>query len=174
MRRGFAALAAAALLLIPFAVDAQVGTGIAGGPALPMGSLGDEVESGFHGGLVVDLAFPLSPVGVRGDLMYQRLPGSGNRDSYSHLSATVNGRFTLLPLPLLSGYATAGPGLYSSAYQAEAAAPDSGRNLDFGLNGGVGARLNALFLRGFVEVRYHHVLSDPARGFVPITAGIIF
>ena len=105
-----ASLAAAALLWMPSSAGAQLGIGIAGGPVVPIGDLGEQVDGGFHGGVVLDVALPLLPVGFRGDLFYQRLPGAGSQESYDHFSVTANARLTILPLPLLSGYVTAGAG----------------------------------------------------------------
>lgn len=175
MRRlAFAAAAAATLLAVPQAARAQVGIGVAGGPVFPVGDMADGFGRGFHAGVVLDLALPLFPVGVRGEAMYQRLPAEGAAEDYDHLSVGVNGRLTLLPLPLVSGYVTAGAGLFRSDFPGSDPAPADGSSTDVGLNGGVGARINALFVRGFVEVRYQRVISDPARSFVPITVGIVF
>lgn len=172
--RALGSLALALLIALPSAAAAQVGIGVAGGPVVPLGDLGDRLESGFHGGVVLDVALPLFPVGFRGDLFYQRLPGAGSQESYDHLSVTANARLTLLPLPLLSGYVTAGAGLYSSDYDADLPEPLGARRTHVGLNGGVGARVTVVLVRGFVEARYHRVLTDPARAFLPITVGIAF
>lgn len=167
-------IAAAVLLAASPGAHAQVGLGVAAGPVFPTGSLGDAVESGFHAGVVADVGIPFVPFGVRGDLTYQRLPGAGDLPSYSHFAVTVNGRLSVVPLPLVAPYVTAGLGLYSSAYHADVAEPAPGRDTEMGLNGGVGARLNLLVVRPFVEARYHRVMADPARAFVPITVGVFF
>jgi hypothetical protein len=153
--------------------SAQVSFGVAGGPSAPAGSLSDIVDPGLHGGLVLGLGLPLLPVSVRGDLMAQRLPRSGGGDAFNLLWAAVNGRLDLLPVPLLAAYVTAGAGLYSSTFDVDPVAATS-RATDTGLNAGVGAELNLLVGRPFVEIRYHRVLSDPARAFIPITIGIMF
>jgi hypothetical protein len=175
MMRLHAALLAAGLFLLPAAVPAQVTLGAAAGPSFPVGRLADRVEPGFHGGLVLQAGLPLLPVGIRADLMLQQLPGTAGGDGFSQFYGTLNGRVGLLPIPLVSLYATAGVGLYSSTYAADRAADaETGRRTDTGINGGVGARLNLLVVRPFVEARYHRVPGEPARGFLPVTVGIWF
>jgi hypothetical protein len=131
------------------------------------------VNAGFHGGVVVDRGIPLLPFGVRADAMFQRMPGAGGGADFNQLFGTVNGRVGLLPIPLLSAYATAGAGLYSSSFAGAGAAAGE-RTVDTGINAGVGARVNLIVVRPFIEARYHRVLTDPARGFIPISVGVFF
>jgi hypothetical protein len=175
MRRVFLAATAGLALAsaTPPAAQAQVNLGVAGGPVSPVGRLADVVNAGFHGGVVVELGIPLLPFGVRADAMFQRLPGAAGGADFNQLFGTVNGRVGLLPIPLLSAYATAGAGLYSSSFAGGGAA-DGGRSVDTGLNAGVGARVNLIFVRPFIEARYHRVLTDPARDFIPISVGVFF
>jgi hypothetical protein len=167
------AIAAASLGLLPDAAHAQLRLGVAGGPVTPVGSFGDAVSAGLHGGLVLEVGVPLFPVSLRADLMAQRFPGAGAAANLNEVFATANGRFGLLPIPLVSAYLTAGAGLYSSTYDPDPAISAS-RTTDLGLNAGVGGSINLIVVRPFVEVRYHHVLADNARGFIPVTVGLYF
>lgn len=171
-----AGITAGALIFAAPTADAQVNLGVAGGPTIPAGDLSDVVDPGFHGGVVADIGVPLLPFGVRGDLMFQHLPGAGDLDSFQQLSGTVNGRFSLLPVPLVSLYLTGGIGLYGSQYDGDRTdtVGDDSWSADFGLNGGVGARLNLLVLRPFIEARYHSVMADETRAFIPVTIGVYF
>jgi hypothetical protein len=155
---------------------AQIGFGVGGGPSFPTGSLGDHVDAGFHAGLVADIGLPFVPLGVRGDLIFQRLPGTAGNEAFQQISGVVNGRFNLVPLPLVATYVTAGAGLYSSSWGLdEAGRPANvGSNVDIGLNAGLGTRVNFLLVRPFAEIRYHRVLGDPTRAFVPVTLGVYF
>jgi hypothetical protein len=155
------------------AAHAQVNLGLAGGPVSAVGQLANVVNAGFHGGVAVDLGIPLLPFGVRADAMFQRMPGAGGGADFNQLFGTLNGRVGLLPIPLVSAYATAGAGLYSSSFTGDGAA-DGGRSVDTGFNAGVGARVNLIFVRPFVEARYHRVLTEPARDFIPISVGVFF
>jgi len=176
-----AGFAAGVLVLAAPAAQAQVNLGVAGGLTFPTGNLSEFVDPGLHGGVVADIGIPLLPFGVRSDLMFQHLPGSGNRDDFQQLSGTVNGRFTLLPIPFVSLYLTGGIGLYGSRYDGDrsdtvgiATVRDDSWSTDFGLNGGVGARINLLVLRPFIEARYHSVMADETRAFIPVTVGVYF
>jgi hypothetical protein len=165
----------ALLLLLACAAPGwgQVSLGVAGGPSSPVGGLGDVVNPGLHAGLVVDLGLPLIPIALRGEVMYQRLPGVGANPAFNQVWAAANGRLDLLPLPLLGLYVTGGPGIYSSSFSTVPGG-DSTRSNDVGINLGVGADVNLFMVRPFVELRYHRVLTDPARAFVPLTVGVFF
>jgi hypothetical protein len=166
---------AGALVVVPATADAQLRIGVGGGPTLPTGNLADAVDAGFHAGVVLDLGMPLLPFGVRADLVYQQLPGANGGDSFRQIAAIANGRVGLLPVPLLSAYITGGLGVYASDFSGDVTLPaTNGWSTDIGVNGGAGARVNLLVVRPFVEIRYHHVLTNPGRDFLPITFGIFF
>jgi hypothetical protein len=165
--------AACALLALNQPAEAQVSIGVAGGPSTPVGSLGDLVRPGLHAGVVLDVGLPLIPLGARGEAMFQRLPGGGGMDDFDQVWVTANGRFDVLPLPLLGAYVTGGVGLYSSTFNAQHGVTGD-RVTSTGVNAGVGADINMLMVRPFIEVRYHRVLTDPARAFLPITFGVYF
>jgi hypothetical protein len=167
-----AALCAACLIALPHDASAQVRIGVGAGPVTPLGDLGDAVDAGIHGGLALELGVPLLPLGLRADLMMQRLPGRAGAGNLTDIFATLNGRLDVLPVPLLSAYATAGGGLYSSSWSTDGT--DAGRTTDFGINAGIGASIGLVVVRPFVEVRLHRVLGDNSRSFVPVTLGLFF
>lgn len=162
--------------LIPSAaiVSAQPTFGVGGGPSLPMGSLSDAVDTGFHAIIVIDVGVRLLPLSLRGDAMFQQLPGGEGGETFRQVAGVFNARLSLVPLPLISFYMIGGLGLYGSSYDPTPAADANGSTVNVGFNGGAGARLNLLVIRPLVEARYHRVLADPARGFVPITIGVQF
>jgi len=175
--RTAAATAAAvglALALSWGSASAQLRLGVAGGPVYPAGELGDVVGRGFAAGAVLDAGFPLFPLGLRGDVAFQYLPATGPHSDLHQLSATLNARFSVLPLPVLSPYLTAGVGVYSSDFHHDLTAPEPGRTTETGFNAGVGVRVNLIVFRPFLEARYHRVMADPVRGFVPVTVGVFF
>jgi len=169
-----AAAIALALALCHGPASAQLRLGVAGGPVYPAGDLGDVVGRGFAAGAVLDAGFPLFPLGLRGDVAFQYLPGTGAHSDLHQLSATLNARFSLLPLPVLSPYLTAGVGVYSSDFHYDLTAPEPGRTTETGFNAGVGVRVNLIVIRPFLEARYHRVSADPVRAFVPVTVGVFF
>jgi hypothetical protein len=173
MRNFIAAAAVLALLASATPASAQIRLGVAGGPSTPVGGLSDVVNPGVHGGLVLNVGLPLIPISVRGELMVQRLPGAGDGAALDQVWGAANGRLDLLPLPLVGVYVTAGAGLYSSRFDPNPLATPE-RTTDPGINIGVGADIQLFVVRPFIEARYHRVLTDPARGFVPITVGVFF
>lgn len=153
-------------------LHAQVGFGVAAGPSIPVGSLADAFNTGVHGGVVLDVGLPLLPLGIRGDLMYHHMPGVADGVSFRQVVGTANARFSLLPLPLVSAYLTAGAGLYAGDVNIDGT--DSDWSTNGGINAGVGARINLLVVRPFLEARLHRVFGDGSYSFVPITLGIFF
>jgi len=97
------------------------------------------------------------------------------------LSASVNGKLTLLPLPIISPYVTGGIGLARiSADAAEvsfqgmpsATYPGFASETNTAINIGAGIDLS-LFLDLFVEARYTWILADGgSSSYVPISIGI--
>jgi hypothetical protein len=172
MRRILAAAVAASLLTLSSDAQAQVRIGVGAGPVTPLGDLADAVDTGLHGGLALELGLPLLPIGLRADAMVQRFSGRGDVGNLNEFYGTLNGRFDVLPVPLLSAYVTAGGGLYSSKW--DAAGGSSERQTDFGINAGVGGSIGLVVVRPFIEVRAHRVLGDNARTFVPVTIGVFF
>jgi hypothetical protein len=173
VKRLFAALLLGGLLGSARAADAQLRVGVAGGPVYPLGDLGDMIERGVHGGVVFDAGFPLLPLSLHGQLMFQRNAAASAEDQdYRHAAASLNARLDVLPVPLIAAYATGGVGMYLSDYHGDRSAEASGWSSKPGINAGVGVSLSAIVVRVFAEVRYLRLLTDPARTFVPLTVGV--
>src|ERR687884_1192430 len=80
MKRALTTLALPAVMLAALAaplraqvVGGLVRFGAAGGVTLPTGDLNDVSNLGWHAGAVVDLGFPLVPLGFRIDGMWHQL-----------------------------------------------------------------------------------------------------
>jgi hypothetical protein len=175
MRHPALLVATLAALLAPCSPAAgQIRLGLAGGPTVPLHSLARVADPGFHGGLLLDVGLPLIPVGARGELMLQRLPGSAAGESYDELRATLNGYFDVLPLPLAGLYVTGGGGMYASRFDPREGASSRPAGWEPGFNVGLGAELNLFLVRPFVEARLHQVLGDRPRSFVPVSVGVFF
>jgi hypothetical protein len=166
----FALLALIAILAAPAHSEAQlVRFGIGAGPSAPLGDFGNVANTGVHAQGMVALRLPLLPVSLRGDVLYQRLPGAG-REDFQQIAGVVNGFFSVLPLPLVDAYLTGGVGVYNNNFGGLA-----GSSTDAGANAGVGVRVNLLFLEPFAEVRYHHVLAGAGSPrTLPVTIGVMF
>jgi hypothetical protein len=173
MRLPAGAVLVGALLAAAQPASAQLKVGIGAGPVFPLGDLGDVLERGYHGGVVFDAGLPLLPLSLHGEARFQRSSAAGAQaEDYRHFGASLAGRLDVLPLPLVAAYATGGVGMYLSDYHGDQIAGSSGWASHPGVIGGVGASVSLIVVQAFVEVRYLRVLSEPARGFVPITIGV--
>jgi hypothetical protein len=156
-------------------VAGQLRVGAGGGPVLPSGGFGDDWERGVHGGVALELGAPALPLALRGDLTYLKLPPVVPSElRYRHFSGTFGLKIDLVPVPLVDAYVIAGGGVYLSDHHFDATAPPPGWKREAGLNAGVGASLNLILVKAFVELRYHRVFGTPARTFAHLTAGLLF
>jgi hypothetical protein len=164
-----------AALLIAAPAEAQMRTvtfGVAAGPTLPIGHLGDDVNTGWH----VQGSFALAPMslpfGVRADLNYQRFTETHDADhKLTMLSGIVNGIFAL-PGMGMRPYLSAGVGAYNARGDE---AHGSAESTDVGVNGGGGLQFGLGGMNAFLEARFHNVFSEgEATRFIPISIGIMF
>jgi opacity protein-like surface antigen len=179
MRNGKMLVAAfGAALLIAAPAEAQMRTvtfGVAAGPSLPIGDLGDHFNTGWH----VQGSFALAPMtlpfGVRADLNYQRFPEKAHDDhSIDMLSGIVNGIFAL-PGVNMRPYLTAGVGAYNTSFDDHDDDNGNGSTTDIGINGGAGVQFGLGALNAFLEAKFHNVFSEgSATRFIPVSIGIMF
>lgn len=162
-----AVLAATAMLVLPRGADAQLlRFGVGAGPATPVGDFADVAGTGAHAQAMLALRVPLLPISARGDLIFTRLPSTSDGD-IDQVAGVVNGFLSILPLPVVSAYLTGGVGMYRTSGGGES-------TTEFGVNGGVGARINLWVVEPFAEVRYHHVTGTGGPRVVPVTIGVMF
>jgi hypothetical protein len=164
------ALVVAAIFGTATALPAQVGMGIGGGPSMAVGGL-DDFGAGWHAQGSLSIGLPLLPFGLRGDLLYQQLPRSGDGDNYRQIAGVANATLDVLPIPLMPvrPYIIGGLGLFNHDGHPE------GDGTDLGVNLGAGVRVSLLGFGGFLEAKYQNVFTDGAsHGIVPITLGITF
>jgi hypothetical protein len=156
-----------------------VSVGLGGGISTPQGGFSDNFETGWHGMATVAVGLPLVPVGLRIDGAYNRfaiksttpaLSGTSSRVA----SATVNATLRLpVPGSPISPYLIGGGGMYSIGCTGSSQCGSSTN--EFGWNGGLGVRVNAIVIRPFAEIRYHHVnVAGGDVQYVPITVGLYF
>lgn len=159
-----------AALLAPRPADAQMlRIGAAVGANAPVGDFADVASTGLHLRGLLAIRPPLFPLGVRGELAYNRIPLEGDEHA-NQVAGIVNGIFTLIPTPGINPYLIAGAGVYNTRFGG-----DAGTSTDLGLNAGLGIRANLLVAELFVESRYQHVLDDGASPqMIPIIVGVIF
>lgn len=201
--RGLAALALLTLATIPVRAGAQqraatgpraLSVGFAGGGAVPVGDLANDVKTGWHlnGHLQYQPATE-GPWAVRVEALYMRSDltddaisaGGGTPDQswtngilYAGVAAPyyLSGRSgTVRP------YLIGGLGLYSQTVKFEdtSGVTQSTTESGFGFNGGAGIRFGRS-MGVFVEARFHQYSITPSGGekstgqFIPVSLGFTF
>lgn len=192
MTRRIAFAAAAALLSLTFASDAQAQAqmmphfGISAGASIPQSSFGDGVNTGYNVNGLVNIGIPLSPLGFRGEVGWNRFDLSGNNASGN--VRMVNGALNvvLAPSTVMSAkpYFIAGIGAYnvktsvnSSGGILGGAFTSSSAATRLGFNGGIGFAFGLGPVGTMLEARYVNVNGSNGSGslsFVPISFGITF
>jgi hypothetical protein len=192
MTRRIALTAAAVLLSLTLAPDAHAQAqmmphfGISAGASIPQSSFGDGVNTGYNVNGMINIGVPLSPLGFRGEVGWNRfdLSGSNVSGNVRMLNGAVN--VVLAPSTIMTAkpYFIAGMGAYNVrgstrnsrllGGDALIADPASTR---LGFNGGVGLAFGLGPVGTLLEARY--VTVNGANGnsslsFVPISFGISF
>jgi Outer membrane protein beta-barrel domain len=164
-----------ALCTVPAALTAQLSTGvsIAAGFSEPTGSFSDAFQGGFNGAVGLNIGAPLIPVGFRLEGAYNGFGGkAGVNEDLRLISGTANATIGI-GMPYIIG----GVGYYSRN-EKSTTLNRSDTESAAGINVGAGVRLPLGVMSTFVEVRYHKMLGDNAKGadlsYVPITFGIQF
>lgn len=193
MTRRVALAAAAALLSLTLAPDAQAQAqmmphfGISAGASIPQSSFGDGVNTGYNVNGMINIGIPLSPLGFRGEVGWNRFDLSGNNTSGN--VRMVNGavNVVLAPSTVMTAkpYFIAGLGLYnvkttgsgSGGILTGAIPATSTADTRLGFNGGIGFAFGLGPVGTLLEARYVNVNSSDNGGslsFVPISFGITF
>jgi hypothetical protein len=166
-----AALALAAIILVPAALQAQISLGVAGGLSMPTGDASDVVKSGYNVTAALGIKPPVAPIGLRIDGMWNSFENKTSGVGASRvLAGTANVTLSAPMLPM--AYVIGGAGMYHSSVSGV----DNSGSTKFGFNGGLGLNLPLTGFSTFVEARYHHVKLDDNGSFqfVPVTFGIRF
>jgi len=175
MKRFSLAVAAAAITIFGATASAQstkpVSLGVSLGAAIPVGDLADAYQTGYNGTVSLGFNSVGTPLGIRIDGMYNSFPDRSDlvvsRADYRITSANANLVYAL-PGVGIRPYLIGGGGIYGQKPDISGAKT----NTDFGVNGGLGASFPLSGFTTFIEARYHHVFSDAATQFIPVTFGI--
>lgn len=178
----------------PSPVSNPVSFGVTGGLAVPVGRLGDNLNSGYTVGGLVDLHPAPGPLSLRPEVGYDRFDvkssvlndlataAGGSITGNTHfLRGTGNVVYRLAPVSGLRPYVTAGVGVYqlgagaSYSYGGTTTTQNDQTQTKFGVNGGVGLELPLSGISVFLEARAHGVQTDATPvTYIPITVGIRF
>jgi len=176
MKRISMVFAAAVIALLNAATASAQSTkavslGISLGAAIPVGDFADIYQTGYNGTVSLGFNSVGTPLGIRIDGMFNEFPDRSDliveRPDYRILGANANLVYAL-PGVGIRPYLIGGAGMYWQKPDVDGAESVN----DFGLNGGLGASFQLSGFRTFIEARYHHIFSDEATQFIPVTFGI--
>ena len=141
--------------------------GAAVGISFPTGALARTHASGFNLGAIAEYEAPGQPMGVRGELFYERFGGktgvAGSRSAQA--TAGIIDAIYHVPDSPLNAYFIAGMGIYDV----------TGNGTSPGFNGGLGIRIPLSGMTAYFEARLHKVLTNNSPYVsVPITFGLSF
>jgi len=178
---------AGALALLPAIAGAQdarsISFGVMGGLSLPMGNLGDAVESGYN--ITGNVLMPLSgKLKLRADLGYDRFEGRGVLNNLTNLNFSVLSVTGNVVFPIgteraeggIRPYLIGGGGLYrTSSEQSLIGINRTVSSNDLGINVGGGFEFILSGFTTFAEARFVNVFSEgDSSNWIPITFGIRF
>lgn len=168
------ALALLATAALPAAAHAQgttpVHLGLGAGVVTPSGST-TELDPGYRIQAALQFNVPLSPLAIRAEGFYMRLPLKGAAGPGKDRLTGAEGN-VLLQVPLLPGfplvpYLMGGAGLYGYQRQVDNAINEPSKTY-FGLDVGAGAMLHIGHTRVSLDARYERINGAP--DLVPVTA----
>jgi hypothetical protein len=160
--------------------------GIAGGAVMPQGDFDDGYDTGFNITVPMGWQRPLSPIGVRLDLSYNRFNAATlddtpvEFDDATEWSALLDAKVKLpfgqvdlsQPVHRRSGvYLLGGGGIHRFTDFGD----DANDETAFGLNGGAGIEWGWGMNTVFLEARYISAFTDVENAtYIPIILGITF
>jgi opacity protein-like surface antigen len=194
---GIAALASAPALLQAQSAPSTrpFGLGVSAGASVPVGTLRDNVNTGYSiAGHVYVMPPSLTMLSFRGDVSYDRWSFknsgavAGITGNASVLGVTANAILKMSSTGMFHPYLIGGGGLYSgkSSVSAQGVSVDSPRSNKFGLQGGAGLDFALSGFSTFLEAKFVNVFqgsSDNGNGtstsngstrYIPITFGVRF
>jgi hypothetical protein len=182
-----ATVAASGPMAAQMAVSSPVRFGITGGLTAPVGSTSDQSGTGWNAGALVNVGFPLLPLGFRLDALWQQMPASGAVGISTKarvIDGTLNATYSFGGLSPVNFYFIGGLGVYNVRRESHwlyvtPGGVSSGSSTDtqtrFGLNGGIGFLFRLSGISTFVEARYHDVFTSGGdTQLVPVSVGIVF
>jgi opacity protein-like surface antigen len=175
-----AAVAAMALVSLPFAARAQVSSvvkpvqfGISGGAAMPTSDLSDISNTGWNANGHLAFSPALIPLGVRIDGGYSRFGFKQGVAGDIHFVNVTGNLVYKIPSQAVSPYVLGGAGWY----RVGATVPGlfSGSENKFGWNVGGGINLPLSGFDTFIEAKYTQIQADNGSvKYIPITFGVMF
>ncbi len=142
--------------------------GVEAGPAFPVGTFGNTVNTGFTADALVEARVPVLPVGIRFEGGYASFGAKSGFSSAHVVSGSVNAVLRLSPvaLTLVRPYLIGGVGIYGQ---------NRGVGTSAGVNVGGGLSVPLVAITAFADARYTRVFTSGIRtNFVPVRVGVRF
>lgn len=193
MIKSIALAASAALLSVTLASTARAQAqvmphfGISAGASIPQSSFGDGVNTGYNVNGMINVGVPLSPLGFRGEVGWNRFAMSGSNVSGSVRMVSGTANVVLAPSTIMTAkpYFIAGFGAYNVRTTVDntggllggAFSNGSSSDTRLGFNGGLGFAFGLGPVGTIIEARYVTVNGkngSSSLSFVPVSFGILF
>ncbi len=190
MKRALFATSAALLCLTlatPARAQAQVHFGISAGASIPQSSFGEQVSTGFNVTGMVNVTVPLSPLGFRGEVGFNRFDIDSNIGNGNVRMINGAANVILTPSSIMGAkpYLIGGIGVYNvrgvvsngGLIGGDVFSSSSGSDSRLGFNGGIGLTFGLGSIGTMLEARYVSVNGRNGSGsmaFVPVSFGVTF
>lgn len=147
--------------------------GIAGGIAVPAGTLSNVANTGSNVTGILGLKLPILPIGLRADASYSsfgyKSAAAGNGSA--HVGNVTGNVVVSMPFLLLHPYVLGGLGYYGVS----ASYAKSANGMGYDLGTGLSLNIPITGISVFAEARYNHVNTGGVNTqFTPIEIGVMF
>ena len=158
-----------ALASTPVISRAQVRLLIGGGLSQPNGDFSEQVNTGLHGRVGLQVGVPVFPLSLRGEGEIHQFSKPTGAENTAMLNGALSAVLGLGGIGL-QPYLLAGMGSYRLDTRS-AELPETSR----GIHGGFGVGIGALGFGGFAEVRFVSISGDSGNTrYIPVTLGLRF
>jgi opacity protein-like surface antigen len=173
----FAVSAAALSMTVSSVAHAQAHFGVSAGVSMPVSTFGDAVKAGYNASALLSFSPPLSPIGLRAELGYNRFDFDGGGGDSQILNGAVNVLVSTPASSIIKPYVTGGLGVYRNKFSSTGLLSFEETSTKLGFNGGAGLSFGLSGFQTQLEARYVYITkSDNADAvqYVPISFGILF
>lgn len=178
----FGVSAVALSMTVASVAHAQAHFGVSAGVSMPTSTFGDAVKAGYNASALLSFSPPLSPIGVRAELGYNRFDFDGGGGNSQILDGAVNVLFSTPATSIIKPYVTGGLGVYRHKLSFDGAFADffgtgSDSQTKLGFNGGAGLSFGLSGFQTQLEARYVYITAESggdAVKYVPVSFGILF
>jgi len=173
----FGVSAAALSMTVASVAHAQAHFGVSAGVSMPTSTFGDAVKSGYNASALLSFSPPLSPIGLRAELGYNRFDYDGGGGNSQILNGAVNVLVSTPATSIIKPYVTGGLGVYRNKFSSTGLLSGESKSTKLGFNGGAGLSFGLSGFQTQLEARYVYITKESgadAVQYVPISFGIMF